>query len=45
MGLGVIGRKGDDQSQLKLHATLVALFLVVAHVAMIFGMLNPTLLM
>jgi len=45
MGLGIIGRKGDDQSQLKLHVTLVALFLVVAHVAMIFGMLNPTLLM
>lgn len=45
MGLGVIGKTGDDQTQLKLHATLVAMFLVVAHVAMIFGMLNPTLLM
>jgi hypothetical protein len=45
MGLGVIGKTGDDQAQLKLHATLVAMFLVVAHVAMIFGMLNPTLLM
>ena len=45
MGLGVIGKNRDDQSQLKLHATLVAMFLVVAHVAMIFGMLNPTLLM
>ncbi len=45
MGVGVIGKTGDDQSQLKLHATLVAMFLVVAHVAMIFGMLNPTLLM
>jgi hypothetical protein len=27
-----------------LHATLVAVFLIVAHVAMIFGMLNPTIL-
>jgi hypothetical protein len=45
MGLGVIGKTGNDQTQLKLHATLVAMFLVVAHVAMIFGMLNPTLLM
>ncbi len=45
MGLGVIGRKNDDQANLKLHATFVALFLVVAHVAMIFGMLNPQLLM
>ena len=45
MGLGVIGKTGDDQTQLKLHATLLAMFLVVAHVAMIFGMLNPTLLM
>ena len=45
MGVGVIGKTADDQTQLKLHATLVAMFLVVAHVAMIFGMLNPTLLM
>jgi hypothetical protein len=45
MGLGVIGKNRDDQSQLKLHATFVAMFLVVAHIAMIFGMLNPTLLM
>ena len=44
MGLGVIGKKIDDRASLKLHATFVALFLVVAHVAMIFGMLNPTLL-
>jgi hypothetical protein len=45
MGLGVIGKKNDDQSNLKLHATFVAMFLVVAHIAMIFGMLNPMLLM
>ena len=45
MGLGLIGKNRDDQAQLKLHATFVAMFLVVAHVAMIFGMLNPSLLM
>ncbi len=45
MGLGVLGRKATEQGKLKLHATLVATFLVVAHVAMIFGMLNPQLLM
>jgi len=45
MGLGVIGKNRDQQSQLKLHATFVAIFLVVAHIAMIFGMLNPTVLM
>jgi hypothetical protein len=44
MGLGVIGKNGDEQAFLKLHATFVAIFLVVAHVAMIFGMLNPSLL-
>lgn len=38
---GIIGRAGD---RLKLHATLVGAFLVVAHVAMIFGMLDPALL-
>lgn len=38
--LGVIG----GGSSLKLHATFIAVFLVVAHVAMIFGMLEPSLL-
>jgi hypothetical protein len=42
--LGVIGRWRDDRSRLRLHATFVGIFLVVAHVAMIFGMLNPTVL-
>lgn len=45
MGLGIIGKNNDDRASLKLHATFVAIFLVVAHVAMIFGMLNPSLLM
>jgi hypothetical protein len=44
MGLGVIGRNANEQGKLKLHATFVAIFLVVAHIAMIFGMLNPELL-
>lgn len=44
LDLGVIGKGKSQEERLKLHATLVALFLVVAHVAMIFGMLDPTLL-
>jgi hypothetical protein len=40
--LGVIGT--DDASALKWHATFIAVFLVVAHVAMIFGMLDPAVL-
>jgi hypothetical protein len=44
MGLGVIGRNANEQGKLKLHASFVAIFLVVAHIAMIFGMLNPELL-
>jgi len=43
--LGVLGRGNSDTGKLKLHATFVGVFLVVAHIAMIFGMLNPTLLM
>ncbi|MCW2278572.1 hypothetical protein M2243_002019 [Heliophilum fasciatum] len=31
--------------KLKLHAIFVAIFLVVAHVAMIFGILDPQLMM
>ena len=45
MGLGLLGRKASPERQLALHASLVALFLVVAHIAMIFGMLNPAVLM
>lgn len=43
--MGLIGRKMDDNNKLKLHAIFVGIFLVVAHIAMIFGMLNPELFM
>lgn len=42
--MGILGRARDEFSKMGLHATFVALFLVVAHVAMIFGMLNPEVL-
>lgn len=41
--LNIIGR-GDARSRMKLHATFVGIFLVAAHVAMIAGMLDPTLM-
>lgn len=41
--IGVLGRKSDEVGKLKLHAIFVGIFLVVAHVAMIFGMLNPSM--
>lgn len=41
---GMIVKKKDEVSKLKIHAIFVSIFLVVAHVAMIFGMLNPNLL-
>jgi hypothetical protein len=41
--MGIIGKNKDEVSKLKLHAILVGIFLVVAHVAMIFGMLSPDL--
>lgn len=44
MDLGVIGSDLPHESWLKRHALFVALFLVVAHVAMIFGMLDPAVL-
>ena len=40
----LIGRGKTEQQKLGMHATFIAIFLVVAHVAMIFGMLNPELL-
>lgn len=39
-----IARKRDALGKLKLHATLVGFFLIVAHIAMIFGMMNPSVL-
>ncbi len=41
---GLIGKRRDEQSKLKLHAIFVGIFLVVAHIAMIFGMIKPELL-
>lgn len=41
LDLGLIGRGRDAMDKLRLHAVLVGVFLVVAHVAMIFGMLDP----
>lgn len=38
---GLIARKADQTGKLKLHATFVAVFLIVAHIAMITGMLSP----
>lgn len=39
--LGIIGT--DPTSTMKWHAIFIAIFLVVAHVAMVFGMLDPSL--
>jgi hypothetical protein len=43
--LSFIGRRREEQGKLKLHTIFVGIFLVVAHIAMIFGMLSPDLLM
>ena len=45
LDLGIIGRARDDEGKLKRHAIFVAIFLVVAHIAMIFGMLDPQIMM
>ncbi len=42
--LGIIKKGKSPEEKLRLHATFVAIFLVVAHIAMIFGMLNPEVL-
>lgn len=39
--LGILGRNKNEEGKLKLHATFIAIFLIVAHIAMIFGMLSP----
>lgn len=41
--LNIIGRGRDAHGKMALHAGFVALFLIVGHIAMIFGMLDPAL--
>jgi len=41
--LGVIAKNAEKDAKMKLHFLLLIGFLVVAHIAMIFGMLNPSL--
>lgn len=42
--LGLLGRHKTVEEKLKLHVTFIAIFLIVAHIAMIFGMTSPGLL-
>jgi len=42
---GCFRKNKTEEERLALHATFVGIFLVVAHIAMIFGMLDPNLLM
>lgn len=41
--LGILGRGRDEHAKMLTHALMVGVFLVVAHIAMIFGMLDPSL--
>jgi hypothetical protein len=42
--LNVIGQQRDAHGKMAIHAGFVALFLVVGHIAMIFGMMDPAVL-
>ena len=44
MELGLIFKKKTAEEKMKIHFILVGGFLVVAHVAMIFGMVNPEII-
>lgn len=42
--LGFIGKGKTDDEKMKLHFILLTVFLVVAHVAMVFGMVDPAIM-
>ena len=44
MEIGVLFRNKTDEEKMKIHFMLVGGFLVVAHMAMIFGMVNPEII-
>lgn len=41
--IGILGKSHNEEGKLKLHATFVAIFLVLTHAAMILGMINPSI--
>lgn len=41
LDLGILAKGKSAEEKLKLHALFVGIFLVTAHIAMIFGMINP----
>ncbi|MGE5380968.1 MAG: DUF6803 family protein [Methylocystaceae bacterium] len=45
MEFGLVGKKLTPEQKMKAHFILLTVFLVVAHIAMIFGMVNPELIM
>jgi len=42
--LGVIGQGKSEDEKMKLHFILLTIFLIVAHIAMVFGMVDPTIM-
>jgi hypothetical protein len=42
--LGVVAKRKSYDDKLKLHFILLTVFLVVAHIAMVFGMVDPTIM-
>lgn len=42
--LGIIGKGKSEDEKMKFHFILLTVFLVVAHVAMVFGMVDPTIM-
>jgi len=42
--INVIGKGRDKHGKMAIHAGFVALFLIVGHIAMIFGMMDPTII-
>lgn len=42
--LGIIGKGKTDNEKMKLHFILLTVFLVVAHIAMVFGMVDPAIM-
>jgi hypothetical protein len=43
LDMGIINKNRTDEQKLKIHSFFVGMFLVVAHVAMIFGMVDPSI--
>jgi hypothetical protein len=45
LDMGLVAKRKSPEEKMKLHFIWLTVFLIVAHLAMIFGMINPQIIL